>query len=110
MITFLYDLFYMLPLAVATILGFFGLNILSSVMVSRTADETVSVSPFVACMVGCAFIVIVLILRHAGKKERYLIGGGIAVAVASLWWILGEERRGLLYGRCSWMLWIIGMP
>lgn len=94
MINFFYDLFYMLPLGIALILSALGINLVSDVFMP----------PVSACIVCSLFIILLLALRHCGKKERLLIGGILIVALVTLFLILGNEKREILYSKFSWTI------
>ena len=101
MIAFFYDLFYMIPLGIAFILSIFGLGAGNSFFVA--ADG--SVMPVLpGCMASCFIIVLLLVIRHSGKKERILITGVVIVAAVSFLLILGKEEREIIYGKYSWMI------
>lgn len=96
MMEFFYDLFYMLPLNIVctlTLLTYWGRQ-----------ENSVS-----GCIVSSLVILLALTLRHTGKKERILIGGVVAVAAVSLYWVMGEEKRVLAYERFGFLLWVIGV-
>jgi len=94
MIDFLYDLCYMLPLGLVAILSFF------------TYSETQELS-LTGCIAGAVTIIFIRALRHAGRKERFLIGGIVTVALAALLWALGKEKRAEMLVKYSFLLWII---
>jgi len=94
MIGFFYDLFYILPLDIALVLSF----------LQYLGKKEISLA---ACLMSSVTVIFLLILRHSGKKERCLIGGGAAFALAGLFWVMGEERREILikeYGFLGWIL------
>ena len=96
MIEFFYNLVYMLPLSfIATI----------NYMLYSGSEENVKVG----CIAGSVFIILILVLRHAGTKERYLISGVLIAAVVSVFWLLGDEKRTELFSRFEWLLVILGL-
>lgn len=96
MIYFLYDLFYIFPLSVAVFLSglpYFG-----------TGDLALPGSIF-----SIVLIVVLLLLRHCGKKERFLILGIVVVSILGLLFVLGPERRAAAYEKYSWLLWVMAV-
>lgn len=99
MIGFFFDLFYMLPLGIAIILSILGLGLGNYIFISAT--DGVTLSPVAGCIICSFFIIIILALRHSGKKERILIAGIIIVFVVSFFVILGKDNREILYDKYS---------
>lgn len=96
MIEFFYNLVYMLPLSLIATINY---------MLYSGSEENVTVG----CIAGSLFIILILVLRHAGTKERYLIGGILVAAIVSVFWLMGNEKRGELLSRFDWLLVIIGL-
>lgn len=96
MIDFFYDMIYMMPMSLlATLLlgSFFGMP-QSSVLGS---------------MISVLFTTWIIWMRHAGKKERYLIFGVLVVFFVCFLWIIGGEKRAYLWSEYRWLLWILGL-
>ncbi len=96
MIDFFYDLAYMLPL-----------NIVSTLTLLTYLGR--QENSILGCLVSSFVIILALTLRHTGKKERFLIGGVVIAAMLGLYWVLGEEKRTVLYERFGFLLWIIAI-
>lgn len=96
MIVFFYNLVYMLPLSLIATINY---------MLYSGSEENVTVG----CIAGSVFIILILVLRHAGTKERYLIGGILVAAMVSVFWLMGNEKRAELLSRFDWLLVIIGL-
>ena len=105
MISFLYDLFYILPLNIGIILAIFGVNPDGSIRGLFGQNANVSIA--VALMTGILSTLLVLILRHLEKKERNLSGGIFIVVIFSLFWIIGPKKRLQLINEYSWIVLII---
>lgn len=102
MIAFFYDLFYMLPLGIALILSALGTGL--GDMILGTGADGGGIPAAAGVVISSLFIMLILVLRHSGKRERILIGGILTAAIVSLYLILGEEKRELIYNRYSWIL------
>lgn len=102
MIDFFYDLFYMLPLGIALLLSVVGIAPNNVSLIIATDGNTMPSLP--GCVVSALFIILILVLRHSGKKERVLATGVMTVATVSLFWILGEENRALLFNKYNWII------
>ncbi|MDO4189287.1 MAG: transglutaminase-like domain-containing protein [Lachnospiraceae bacterium] len=102
MIGFFYDLFYMLPLGIAMLFSAIAVDP-KNVLLTSAADGT-TIPSVPGCVVSAVFIILILVIRHSGKKERVLVTGVMTVAAISLFWILGKENRVLLFNKYNWTL------
>lgn len=66
-------------------------------------------SSVLGSMVSAVFTTWIIWMRHAGKKERYLIFGVLVVFFVCFLWIIGGEKRAYLWSEYRWLLWILGL-
>lgn len=94
MMDFFYDVSYMIPLDI----------LVTICALSYTGMQEYNL---LSCITGAVTIIFIRALRHAGKKERFLIIGIVSAAGAGLFWVLGKEKRAELFAQYGFLIWII---
>lgn len=96
MMNFFYDMCHMIPLNFVVILGFL-------LYIGRSGQWVIG------CIVSTALIVLVGVLRHIEKKGKVLLTGAVAASLAGVFWVIGKEKRILLYEQYGFLIYLLGL-